>query len=48
MNRVPFNCKLAMTKDGNTYFPDPSYRTYSGNGSRTARYLQASVEDAIR
>lgn len=47
-SRVPRNCKLAMTKEGNRYHPDPSYRSYAGRVARTARYLQASLEDAIR
>lgn len=47
-NRVPHNCKSAITKEGNTYFPDPNYRSYSGRSPKTAQYLQASVEDAIR
>lgn len=47
-SRVPYNCKSAITKEGNIYFPDPNYRSYAGKGPRTARFLQASVEDAIR
>ena len=48
VNKVPRNCKKAITREGNMYFPDPNYKTYSGRVQRTARYLQASVEDAIR
>lgn len=47
-SRVPQNCKSAITKEGNTYFPDPNYRSYAGKASKTATLLQASVEDAIR
>ncbi|EFX80391.1 putative SMC6, structural maintenance of chromosome protein 6, copy A [Daphnia pulex] len=47
-SRVPYNCKSAITKEGNTYHPDPNYRSYCGRVRNTARYLQASVEDAIR
>lgn len=47
-SRVPYNCKSAITKEGNTYFPDPNYRSYSGRAPKTAQFLQASVEDAIR
>jgi hypothetical protein len=47
-SRVPYNCKSAITKEGNTYHPDPNYRSYCGRVGNTARYLQASVEDAIR
>ena len=46
-NRVPHNCKNAMTKEGNTYFPDPNYRSYYGKAQRS-QYLQSSVEEAIR
>ncbi len=46
-NRVPSNCKNAITKEGNTYYPDPNYRSYHGKVHRN-QYLQASVEDAIR
>jgi hypothetical protein len=47
-SRVPYNCKSAITKEGNTYHPDPNYRSYCGKVRNTAQYLQASVEDAIR
>ena len=47
-SRVPYNCKSAITKEGITYFPDPNYRSYCNRVGNTARYLQASVEDAIR
>lgn len=49
-SRVPPNCRTAITKQCNRYFPDPNYRCYSSNvrGNPAARYLQASVEDAIR
>ena len=48
LHNVPVNCKNAITKEGNKYFPDPNYRSYSGRVGKTARFLQASVEDAIR
>lgn len=47
-NKVPHNCKSAITKEGNTYYPDPNYRSYSGKAPKTPQFLQASVEDAIR
>lgn len=47
VNRVPPNCRSAITKDGNTYFPDPNYRSYGGR-LRKAQFLQASVQEAIR
>jgi len=47
-SRTPHNCRMAITKGGNTYHPDPNYRTYSGKVGNSARYLQASVEDTIR
>lgn len=48
VDRVPANCKTAITKEGNRYFPDPNYRAYCGKVQPRARFLQASVEDAIR
>lgn len=47
-NRTPQNCRVAVTKDGNIYHPDPNYRSYAGRVNKSARYLQASVEDTIR
>ena len=47
VNLVPQNCRSAITKEGNTYYPDPNYRSYGGK-TRKAQYLQASVEEAIR
>lgn len=48
INRVPPNCKSAITKGGNTYHPDPNYRSYCGKVKSSAQLLQTSVEDAIR
>ncbi|XP_057377924.1 structural maintenance of chromosomes protein 6-like [Daphnia carinata] len=48
VKRVPENCKNAITKEGNTYYPDPNYRSYCGKVKNSAQLLQASVEDAIR
>lgn len=47
INLVPQNCKSAITKEGNTYHPDPNYRSYCGKVKNTAQLLQASVEEAI-
>ncbi|XP_008551546.1 structural maintenance of chromosomes protein 6 [Microplitis demolitor] len=44
---VPRNCKRAITKKGDTFFPDPQYRTYGGKVGR-ARYLQVSTTDVIQ
>ncbi|KDR12930.1 structural maintenance of chromosomes protein 6 isoform X2 [Zootermopsis nevadensis] len=45
--RVPLNCKRAVTKKGDLFYPDPNYRMYSGNGSTRAKYFQVSMADAI-
>lgn len=47
-SRVPRNCRSAFTKGGNTYYPDPNYRSYSGRVQKSARFIQVSVEDTIR
>lgn len=46
--RVPRNCKRAFTKKGDQFYPDPNYRTYAGDGNTRAKYLQVSMQDAIR
>ena len=46
--RVPRNCRIAYTKEGNTYYPDPNYKSYAGRVGQKARYLQVSVEETIR
>lgn len=48
VNKVPRNCKSAITREGNKYYPDPNYKTYCGKVKPSASFLQASVEDAIR
>lgn len=45
---VPNNCKSAITKEGNTYYPDPNYRSYFGRVKKSAQFLQASLEEAIK
>jgi len=47
-SRVPPNCRVGHTKEGNIYHPDPNYRSYAGRVGLRARYLQVSVEDTIR
>lgn len=46
--KVPRNCKRAVTKSGDTYFPDPNYKSYAGRGSKSSKLLQAAMEDIIR
>jgi hypothetical protein len=45
---VPMNCKRAITKKGDQFYPDPNYRMYAGDGNTRAKYLQVSMQDAIR
>lgn len=45
---VPPNCKRAITKQGDLFFPDPNYRSYGGRQGLRARFLQASATDAIK
>uniref|UniRef100_A0A0C9RF88 Smc6_2 protein n=1 Tax=Fopius arisanus TaxID=64838 RepID=A0A0C9RF88_9HYME len=44
---VPQNCKMALTKTGETFYPDPNYRTYSGYISNP-RYLQVSTAQVVQ
>ncbi|KAJ9586758.1 hypothetical protein L9F63_019657, partial [Diploptera punctata] len=46
-NLVPRNCKRAITKRGDQFYPDPNYRTYAGDGNSKAKFLQISMEEAI-
>jgi len=46
--RVPKNCKRAFTQRGDTFYPDPNYRTYSGKYGMRAKYLQVSTMQAIQ
>nr|CAD7401671.1 unnamed protein product [Timema poppensis] len=46
-NNVPRNCRRAITKDGNEYFPAPSYRSYGGKVTPRPKYLQVSAEDIV-
>jgi hypothetical protein len=48
VRRVPMNCKRAITKKGDQFYPDPNYRMYAGDGCIRAKYLQVSMQDAIR
>ncbi|PNF21805.1 hypothetical protein B7P43_G08450 [Cryptotermes secundus] len=45
--QVPRNCKRAITKKGDQFYPDPNYRMYAGDGNTRARYLQVSMQNAI-
>lgn len=44
---VPRNCHQVVTIEGDMYYPDPDYRTYSGMSNKS-RFLQVDVEDKIR
>ena len=46
-SKVPRNCRRAITKNADLFFPDPSYRTYGGTVTR-AKYLQVSTSEAIQ
>ncbi|XP_076756685.1 structural maintenance of chromosomes 6 isoform X2 [Xylocopa sonorina] len=46
-SKVPRNCKRAFTQKGDTFFPDPHYRSYGGPRNLKARFLQVSVTDTI-
>lgn len=46
--KVPKNCKRAFTQQGDTYFPDPNYRTYGGRCAKGAKYLQVSSRQAMQ
>ncbi|OAD58463.1 Structural maintenance of chromosomes protein 6 [Eufriesea mexicana] len=45
--KVPRNCKRTFTQHGDTFFPDPHYRSYGGPRGLKAKFLQVSVTDAI-
>ncbi|KAG7209626.1 hypothetical protein KM043_011277 [Ampulex compressa] len=47
-SKVPRNCKLAITQQGDTFYPDPDYRSYSGRRGMKAKFLQVSTADAIK
>lgn len=44
---VPKNCKSALTVEGDTYYPAPNLRTYSGNYANP-KYLQVDVKERAR
>lgn len=45
---VPVNCKRALTKLAEVYFPDPNYKTYAGPRNLHGRYLQVDRTEAIK
>ncbi|XP_076243651.1 structural maintenance of chromosomes 6 [Calliopsis andreniformis] len=45
--KVPQNCKRAFTQKGDTFYPDPNYRSYGGPRGLKAKFLQVSVKDTI-
>ncbi|XP_017792658.1 PREDICTED: structural maintenance of chromosomes protein 6 [Habropoda laboriosa] len=46
-SKVPRNCKRAFTQQGDTFYPDPHYRSYGGPRGLKAKFLQVSVTDTI-
>nr|XP_034181336.1 structural maintenance of chromosomes protein 6 [Osmia lignaria]XP_034181337.1 structural maintenance of chromosomes protein 6 [Osmia lignaria] len=46
-SKVPRNCKRAFTQQGDTFYPDPHYRTYGGPRYLKSKFLQVSVRDTI-
>ncbi|XP_015109443.1 structural maintenance of chromosomes protein 6 [Diachasma alloeum] len=44
---VPQNCRMAFTRSGDTFYPDPDFRTYGGSVP-TPRYLEESVTQLIQ
>lgn len=47
-SKVPRNCKRAFTQQGDTFFPDPHYRSYGGPRNLKSKFLQVSVRDTIK
>lgn len=47
-NKVPRNCKRAITQQGDMFYPDPNYRTYGARHGIRAKYLQISTTEAIQ
>lgn len=45
--KVPVNCRRALTQRGDTFYPDPNYRSYGGNCGSRAKILQVSTSQAI-
>ncbi|XP_063980640.1 structural maintenance of chromosomes protein 6 [Diachasmimorpha longicaudata] len=44
---VPQRCRMAFTRSGDTFYPDPNFRTYGGSVP-TVKYLEASVTQLIQ
>lgn len=46
---VPRNCRQAITKHADLFYPDPNYKTYGGRVTPNSRpkFLQVSSGDAI-
>lgn len=44
---VPNNCKYGVTLRGDTYYPSPNFRMYSGK-LKQPRYLQVDTGERIR
>lgn len=47
VSKVPRNCKRAITKQADLFYPDPHYRSYGGSVTRP-KFLQVSTNEAIQ
>lgn len=45
-NKVPRNCKRAITKMADLFIPDPNYKSYGGRVNKP-RFLQVSTSEAL-
>ncbi|XP_058791643.1 structural maintenance of chromosomes protein 6 [Phymastichus coffea] len=46
--KVPQNCRRAITKMNDLFFPDPNYKTYGGSAGERPKFLQVSTAERIR
>ncbi|XP_071562510.1 structural maintenance of chromosomes protein 6-like [Temnothorax nylanderi] len=48
MTKVPRNCKRAFTLRGDTFYPNPNYRSYMGRCYTRAKYLHVSTMEIMQ